>query len=133
MRIAMLAAAVAVASACAGLARADAPTPVFRGTGVLSWFGYGGLGACGEQLDPAAEELASVPSQYWTTANPNDDPLCAMSVQVGYGATTIVVPVLDKCRGCAADQLELSRRAFALLAPLDRGVLRHASWRIVAP
>lgn len=42
-------------------------------------------------------------------------------VVVGPDDTEIVVEIVDRCPGCKPGDLDLSRDAFALLAPLDRG------------
>lgn len=65
-------------------------------TGNMTWYDTPGLGACGQWIDPATQDLVAVSSRWWTTDNPNDDPICqAISVQVSYNGTTITVPVRD--------------------------------------
>ena len=71
--------------------------------------------------------LVAVSASYWTTPNPNNDPLCTgVSVQVTYNGRTITVPVRDKCRAAAAgtstSAVRRSRSSLILLArqhPVD--------------
>jgi hypothetical protein len=81
-----------------------------------------GYGACGTQVDASSQLLVAVPAAYWTTANPNDDPLCqGVSVQVSYNGTTITVPVEDKCLTCDPGHIDLSQPAFEELADTGLG------------
>ncbi|MEV4560825.1 cysteine/serine endopeptidase inhibitor [Kitasatospora sp. NPDC049285] len=101
-------------------------------TGSMTWYDDAGYGACGTRIDAATQDLVAVPAAWWTTANPNDDPLCkGVSVQVTYRGATITVPVRDKCPSCAADHIDLSRTAFARLADLDLGVVSGITWQFV--
>jgi hypothetical protein len=101
-------------------------------SGKMTWYDTPGLGACGEEIDPATQDLVAVSSRWWTTENPNDDPICqAISVQVSYNGTTITVPVKDKCPTCEETHLDLSKSAFAQLAPLDQGNVEGITWMFV--
>ncbi|WP_395856914.1 cysteine/serine endopeptidase inhibitor [Cystobacter fuscus] len=104
----------------------------FKGNGKLSYYNAAGHGACGTQINAASELFAAVPSRYWTASNPTQDPLCEQSVLVTYKGKSIKVPVRDRCPGCSADKLDLGQPAFQELANLDVGVIKGASWSIVA-
>lgn len=80
----------------------------------------------------ATQLLVAVPYSWWTTANPNNDPLCqGISVKVSYGGKTLTVPVRDKCPSCDSTHIDLSRPAFARFAPLGQGVINGITWQLV--
>ena len=102
-------------------------------TGKMTWYDDTGYGACGTQINAATEDLVAVSYAWWTTANPNADPLCnGISVQVTYNGRMITVPVKDKCPGCPAEHIDLSKSAFQKLAPLDVGVVNGITWKFVS-
>src|ERR1700733_4463423 len=93
-------------------------------TGSITYYNNAGLDACGKPIDASSQFLVAVSHQWWTAANPNDDPIChGISVQVTYNGKTITLPVEDKCASCDADHIDLSQPAFAELAPLSVGVV----------
>ena len=101
-------------------------------TGTATYYDDAGYGACGTPIDAATQSLVAVPASYWTTANPNVDPLCSgVWVQVTYHGTTVTVPVKDKCPSCDAGHLDLSKPVFQRFAPTDVGVLTGVTWRFV--
>ena len=74
----------------------------------------------------------AVSHEWWTSANPNQDPLCdGVSVEVSYEGKTITVPVKDMCPSCKADHLDLSQTAFEKLAPLEKGLVEGITWKSV--
>src|SRR5215471_2660444 len=98
-------------------------------TGSMTFYNDVGFGACGTAINAATENLVAVSFQWWTAANPNNDPLCqGISVQVTYKGHTITVPVKDKCPSCDATHIDLSKAAFRRLAPLSRGVVKGITW-----
>src|SRR3954471_12629490 len=106
-----LAAAVALPLTTSGTAWADIPfgQPI---SGRATYYDDAGFGACGTQINAATQMLAAAPAAYWTTANPNNDPLCqGVSVQVSYNGRTITVPVADKCPSCDSGHIDLSAPA----------------------
>ncbi|MFE0177541.1 cysteine/serine endopeptidase inhibitor [Streptomyces sp. NPDC059002] len=101
-------------------------------TGKMTYYNDKGYGACGTPIDASAQDLVAVPASWWTTPNPNNDPLCqGISVEVSYHGKTIRVPVKDKCPSCAANHIDLSQTAFQKLAPLDVGVVDGITWKFV--
>ncbi len=123
----------AVYATTAGIpARAGVAIPTQPGTGSMTYYNDAGFGACGTTIDAATQDLVAVSFEYWTTANPNADPLCdGVSVQVTYNGRTITVPVKDKCPSCDATHIDLSQTAFAKLAPLELGVVHGITWSFV--
>jgi hypothetical protein len=105
-------------------------------TGKATYYNDAGYGACGTAINAATESLVAVSHTWWTTANPNNDPLCRnVSVQVTYNGKTIVVPVKDKCPSCDSTHLDLSQAAFGQFASTDPantpGVLTGVVWKFV--
>ncbi|WP_203794920.1 cysteine/serine endopeptidase inhibitor, partial [Actinoplanes derwentensis] len=104
-------------------------------TGKTTFYNDAGYGACGTPINAATEMLVAVSYTWWTTANPNLDPICqGVSVEVTYNGRTITVPVKDKCPSCAASHIDLSQAAFAQFASTDPantpGVL-NVTWKFV--
>ncbi|GAA2887694.1 hypothetical protein Acy02nite_82300 [Actinoplanes cyaneus] len=130
---------LAVLAAAAALllpATAAAAVPVGQTfTGPATYYNDSGYGACGTPINAATEMLVAVSHTFWTTANPNNDPLCqGISVQVTYNGKTITVPVRDKCPSCDAAHIDLSQAAFGQFASTDPattpGVL-SVTWKFV--
>ena len=128
---AVLAATGTVTVLAAGPAAADVPVgqPI---DGTATYYNDAGYGACGTQINAATDWLVAVPAAYWTTPNPNDDPVCGLSVQVTYNGATITVPVRDKCPTCDPSHIDLSLPAFQSLADPDAGVV-DVAWEFVNP
>lgn len=126
----VLAAAVALPLTTTGTAYADIPfdQPI---NGNATYYDNSGYGACGTWLDANTEMLVAVSASYWTTPNPNNDPLCTgVSVQVTYNGRTITVPVRDKCPSCGSGHIDLSKPAFAQLADPNLGNI-PLTWKFV--
>jgi hypothetical protein len=123
--------AVVVTGPSAGAATRAIPIG-HRMTGTMTFYNDKGFGACGTSINAATQMLVAVSYRWWTTANPNKDPLChGISVQVTYKGHTITVPVKDKCPSCDATHIDLSQAAFKRLAPLSRGVVSGITWKFV--
>ena len=88
-------------------------------------------GACGTQINAATEYLVAVSYTWWTTANPNNDPVCNYDVEVTYNGVTVTVPVRDKCPSCDSTHLDLSKPAFERFAPTGQGVVNGITWKFV--
>lgn len=102
-------------------------------TGEMTYYNDAGYGACGTPIDASTQYLVAVSYQWWTTANPNADPLCSgISVQVTYNGHTITVPVADKCPTCDATHIDLSQPAFTEFAPTGTGVVGGITWEFVS-
>ncbi|WP_198679487.1 cysteine/serine endopeptidase inhibitor [Thermomonospora amylolytica] len=124
------AAAMAMPLAVQGTAHADIPfgQPI---NGNATYYNDAGYGACGTQINAATEMLAAVSAAYWTTPNPNNDPLCqGVWVEVSYNGRTIRVPVKDKCPSCSNTHIDLSYPAFSRLADPALGNI-PVTWKFV--
>ncbi|NUQ97931.1 MAG: hypothetical protein HOY79_15730 [Streptomyces sp.] len=101
-------------------------------TGEMTYYSAYGPGACGTFIDTSTQDVVAVSSQWFTAANPANDPLCqGMSVQVTYNGHTLTVPVADECPSCDASNIDLSQHAFAELAPLSTGTVTGITWQFV--
>ncbi|WP_051830482.1 MULTISPECIES: cysteine/serine endopeptidase inhibitor [Streptomyces] len=101
-------------------------------TGKATYYNDSGYGACGTQINASSQMLVAVSHTWWTTANPNNDPVCkGISVKVTYQGKTITVPVKDQCPSCDSTHIDLSQPAFAKLAPLGKGVISGLTWQFV--
>ncbi|WP_316519786.1 cysteine/serine endopeptidase inhibitor [Kitasatospora brasiliensis] len=124
-------AAAALIALTAGSASAAIPlnTPM---AGKATYYTDSGYGACGTQINASTQMLVAVSRAWWTTANPNNDPVCqGISVKVSYQGKTITVPVKDQCPSCDSTHIDLSQPAFATFAPLGQGVINGLSWQFV--
>lgn len=129
--LALLASVAAVVLFTAGTANASIPFGQTM-TGKATYYDDAGYGACGTQINAATENLVAVSYQWWTTANPNNDPLCQnVSVQVTYNGITVTVPVKDKCPSCDSTHIDLSKPVFQRFASTDVGVLNGITWKFV--
>lgn len=129
--IGVLAASLLLSVFGVGVAYADIPIGQSM-SGNMTYYTDSGYGACGTYIDASTEYLVAVSYTWWTTANPNNDPLCdGISVQVTYDGNTITVPVEDKCPSCDSTHIDLSEPAFAELAPLADGNVSGITWQFV--
>jgi len=104
-------------------------------SGQLTFYGVG-LGACGytntdDDMIAAASMLLYDGFDGYTGADPNGNPICGKQVQITYNSNTIVVTIVDRCVGCAKYDLDLSPKAFSLLASQDLGRLSGATWHFL--
>lgn len=87
--------------------------------------------ACGKSFTDD-ELVAAIAFSYWTTANPNLDPICGRLVRVEdpQNGKFVDVRIFDKCGGCKAGDIDLSPAAFQKLK--DFGVGRwQGRWKFI--
>ncbi|KAF5335602.1 hypothetical protein D9758_017261 [Tetrapyrgos nigripes] len=94
-----------------------------------------GLGACGIS-NTESDMIAAVSAPFFdtfpgATPNPNLNPLCGRAVSISSGGKTIQVTIVDKCPGCALQDLDLSPAAFNQLADPSVGRLHGVTWDFV--
>ncbi|TKR67116.1 hypothetical protein L596_023318 [Steinernema carpocapsae] len=88
----------------------------------FTYYNDAGFGACGTQINAATQNLVAVAPPYWSTPNPNNDPVCKnVCVKVTYAGKSRTMPVKDKCPSCGASHFDLSQPAFAYFAALSVG------------
>jgi len=134
-----LASVFAVIAGCAAC-RSDAPQPPlppprdqpvaiaaclgqFSATGVATYYDATGIGSC--SLEPERRVAALSAADYDHAA------WCGACLAVAGPLGEVVVRVVDQCPGCKHGDLDLSREAFAAIAPLSGGRTK-VTWRIVA-
>jgi expansin (peptidoglycan-binding protein) len=111
---------------------ANAAIPVGQTfTGKATYYDDAGYGACGTLINAATDNLVAVSYTWWTTANPNNDPVCNLNVEVSYNGTTVTIPVRDKCPSCDSTHLDLSKPVFQRFANTDQGVINGITWKFV--
>jgi expansin (peptidoglycan-binding protein) len=98
--------------------------------GHLTYYNDAGYGACGSKINAASEDLVAVSHVWFTTQNPNNDPVCNLCVKVDYQGKSIKVRVKDKCPSCNSDHIDLSKTSFSKLANLSIGNVQ-AKWSFV--
>jgi len=113
-------------------------------TGELTYF-QTGLGACGE-TSGQSDDIASISellfdkagSSSSTGGNSNNNPLCNKMLRVTrfdeqYGEMrSLDLKVVDRCTGCAIDDIDTSQGAFAKLAPIPSGRV-DVTWAWLQP
>lgn len=52
--------------------------------GHFTYYNDAGTGACGQYLDASNQKLVAVSHEWFTSANPNNDPLCKFCLKVDY-------------------------------------------------
>jgi rare lipoprotein A len=95
------------------------PAPVYRFSGAVhygraSWY-TGGYGACGHALTGYYAASRTLP--------------CGTHVLVTYGSRSVVVTIMDRGPQSTTRDLDLSKSAFAQLAPVSKGVI-WVHWRV---
>lgn len=98
--------------------------------------------ACGDIYDGTKDRIAALSVHLMGTASngksaagPGDpskmNPYCGRSIQVTYQDKTIVVPVQDKCMGCAYENIDLSRAAWAELGIYEDTRIYDVAWKLL--
>ncbi|EAL65166.1 hypothetical protein DDB_G0284479 [Dictyostelium discoideum AX4] len=99
--------------------------------GQVTYYNDQGYGSCGTLIDANTQFLAAVPPGFWTTTNPNLDPVCGKQVKLTYNGNSITLPVRDKCPGCPNNNIDISAPAFIqLIGSLGPGRV-SVTWEFV--
>lgn len=99
-----------------------APLKALASSGEMTYF-HPGLGACGDNHGDG-DMIVAISSSRYDAADQ-----CGRSIKVRGDAGETVVKVVDRCVGCATDDLDLSPKAFkAAVGTLGVGRTR-ASWQ----
>ncbi|KAI9374138.1 RlpA-like double-psi beta-barrel-protein domain-containing protein-containing protein [Aspergillus egyptiacus] len=110
------------------------PLPTSNGgpyTGDLTYYDPG-LGSCG--ITSTAEEKVCAVSHVvfdaaLTSSNPNENQLCGLRLRIRRGEKSVDVKVVDRCPGCAVNDLDVSPAVFEELGDLAEGrVLVDWAW-----
>lgn len=118
--------ATALSALCLALATSAAPTEaevraISIHSGSITWYNTG-LGACGH-VNNDNELVAAVSHSLYDREHP-----CGRKIRVSHKGRSAVVAVVDRCEGCAENDLDLSPAAFRAVVG-DLGVGRTtATW-----
>jgi len=121
-------AAAAAPSTTSTTQAAAASTAASSGSGSGNFSGQGtyydtGLGSCG--ITSASTDYIVAISHLLMdgsyTANPNANPYCGKKIRAFRNGKSVDVTVVDRCTGCALDDLDFSESAFLQLASIDEG------------
>ncbi|KDR78242.1 hypothetical protein GALMADRAFT_209653 [Galerina marginata CBS 339.88] len=83
-----------------------------------------GLGACGQHNNDNDLIVALSAPKYGNGSN------CGKRIKVNYKGKSVTVKVVDKCPGCASNDIDLSPAAFSRLANQDLGRIK-VDWNFV--
>jgi len=102
-------------------------------TGQATWYEVddGAQVACGgsyAESDYIAAVSWGMFDQFGASANPNSSPMCGKSLTATYQGKSVTVKVVDKCQGCATDDIDLTSSAFSQLADTSLGRLSGVTW-----
>ncbi|KAL6880778.1 Non-catalytic module family expansin [Trichoderma novae-zelandiae] len=100
----------ALSAIAMALTTAAAPTEpdtraTINRTGSVTWYNTG-LGACG-RTNNDAELVVAVSASLYDREHP-----CGRKIRISYQGRSEVVTVVDRCQGCAENDLDLSPAAF---------------------
>ncbi|ODQ65122.1 Non-catalytic module family EXPN protein, partial [Nadsonia fulvescens var. elongata DSM 6958] len=82
-----------------------------------------GLGSCGI-VSSANDYIVAISHELMDssfTANPNNNPYCGKSIRAYRDGKSVDVTVVDRCEGCAYNDLDFSNSAFEKLASFNEG------------
>jgi Lytic transglycolase len=123
-------------AATAALAMALTVTPAQAATthhhakkqsGDMTYYNLG-ITSCGVAYSDS-DLVAAIAYSYWTTPNPNVDPMCHKSARITDPQTgkSLVVMIKDKCSGCNQGDIDVSPAAFQRFRDLGAGRI-HVTW-----
>ncbi|RRR65890.1 MAG: hypothetical protein EI684_21850 [Candidatus Viridilinea halotolerans] len=106
-------------------------------TGQATYYAATGDGNCMFGPSPHDLMVAAISHEDYGRSNPNDGPAavyCGAYAEVFGELGSVVVRIVDKCPDaiCTSGHLDLSREAFARIAPIEKGIV-PITWRIVSP
>ncbi|MFE2038372.1 RlpA-like double-psi beta-barrel domain-containing protein [Streptomyces scopuliridis] len=95
-------------------------------SGQATWYNTG-LGACGWSNNDSQLVVAVSPALYGNYPNPNNSPVCGKQLRVNGPLGSVTVTVVDRCSGCATNDVDLSPAAFRQIGDLNAGRI-NVSW-----
>ncbi|KAI9596953.1 hypothetical protein BDF19DRAFT_437299 [Syncephalis fuscata] len=78
--------------------------------------------SCGASNPPTAF-VAGIGDSYFTTQNPNKDPLCGKCIKVTSPSGSVKVHIMDKCMVCGRDDVVLSEAALNAIGGIRNSTL----------
>lgn len=97
-------------------ASSSTSTSVFSGEGTYYDTGLGACGITNVDTDFICAISKDLFDQYTPKGNPNNNSLCGKKIRAFYGSNSVEVTVVDRCEGCAYNDLDFSPSAFDLIA-----------------
>jgi expansin (peptidoglycan-binding protein) len=97
----------------------------FQG-GIATWYDATGAGHCGYDASPDDMDVAAMNAPQF-----NNSSVCGTCAEVEGPQGTVRVRIVDSCPECASGHLDLSKQAFAKIAPLNDGRVT-TRWRYVS-
>ncbi|MER8069686.1 RlpA-like double-psi beta-barrel domain-containing protein [Streptomyces sp. NPDC094034] len=94
--------------------------------GQATWYNTG-LGACGWVNDDSQLVVAVSAALYGNYPNPNNSPVCGKQLRVNGPLGSVTVTVVDRCSGCATNDVDLSPAAFRQVGDPNAGRI-NISW-----
>ena len=95
--------------------------------GIATYYDATGAGACGFDASPGDLMVAAMNAPDY-----NNAAVCGEFVSVTGRLGTVTVRIVDLCPECQTGHLDLSQQAFALIAPLQLGVV-PITWQVISP
>lgn len=94
-------------------------------SGSVTWF-HPGLGACGGR-NKDSDYITAVSDKLYDSYKPKSP--CGRKIKLTHKNKSITVTVVDRCVGCAYNNLDLSPRAFAdLFGATSIGLVHNVKW-----
>lgn len=88
----------------------------FENAGKLTYYDPG-MGSCG--IDSKGTEpvvaISHIVMDRYNTGNPNNNPMCGKSMTIEYKGKTMDVKIVDRCTGCAENDVDVSPSVFEYL------------------
>jgi expansin (peptidoglycan-binding protein) len=112
--------AVGATGVTAGPAAADEASVQYVHYGDGTYYNTG-LGACGWTNNDSQLVVAVSQQWYGTAPNPNNSAACGKQLRVRGPLGVVYVTIVDKCVGCATDDLDFSPAAFRAIANISDG------------
>ncbi|CAD6890456.1 unnamed protein product [Tilletia controversa] len=91
----------------------------------------GGITACGGSYTDSDMVVALSHSLYDTKTvggNPNNNGFCGKKLRASYQGKSVVVTAVDRCEGCAPEDLDFTPAAFTKLADMSLGRIQGVKW-----
>jgi expansin (peptidoglycan-binding protein) len=95
-------------------------------SGIATWYDATGAGHCGYDASPEDMDVAAMNAPQF-----NNSAVCGSCAEVEGPQGTVRVRIVDSCPECASGHLDLSKQAFAKIAPLNDGRVT-TRWRYVS-
>ncbi|KAG7665180.1 DAG7 [[Candida] subhashii] len=107
---------VATASNASADPNAEETGVIYHGQGTYYAPAMGACGIVSQDTDYIIAISHTMFDAAMIDANPNHNPLCGKKIRAFYGDNSVEVTIVDRCVGCAVDDLDFSPTAFQAIA-----------------